>query len=313
MELNKFDRVISMLVILQSRRTVTAAELAEKFDVSLRTIYRDIKTLSTAGVPIIGEAGMGYSLVRGYRLPPVMLNEGEAMSLLTAQKFISRIGDRGMAMHFNSALSKIRAVLRSQQKDMLEVLDDSILPMLTSEYKNQDYLELIFRAITNAKVIKIAYQKPSDENAVVRDAEPMGCYFHFDNWYLIAYCRLKKAYRTFRVSRIQRLEIQQESFQDLHPSLEEYLNQEAKRRKRELVSVRFQKSVLDYTNSGKKYFGCIQEELHEDYADLTFLVASLDDFAPWLLSFSDAAEVIGPEELKGKMRAQAERLYRHYQ
>src|SRR3982750_4566070 len=115
--MNRIDRLAAILLQLQSRRVVKARELAEKFSLSLRTVYRDVKALEEAGVPIIGEAGTGYSLMEGYKLPPVMFNQEEATALLTASKLVQSKTDAGIFKHYASALDKIKAVLRHSEKD----------------------------------------------------------------------------------------------------------------------------------------------------------------------------------------------------
>ena len=121
--MNKFDRVISTLVLLQTKKIMKASTISERFDISLRTVYRDINTLKTAGIPIIGDPGIGYSIMDGYRLPPIMFTEAEVASLLTAEKFIGKITDKDTQVYYSSAMTKIKAILRSSEKQSLAVLD----------------------------------------------------------------------------------------------------------------------------------------------------------------------------------------------
>ncbi len=124
--MNRFDRVTAILIQLQAKRVVSGPALAEQFGVSLRTVYRDLRTLEEAGVPLIGAHGVGYSLVEGYRLPPVMFTREEATALLTAEKLASQLTDAPTARLSGAAMDKLRAVLRRADRDYLETLDPHI-------------------------------------------------------------------------------------------------------------------------------------------------------------------------------------------
>src|SRR6201996_6816485 len=124
--MNRIDRISAILIQLQSRRVVKAQDIADRFEISLRTVYRDIRTLEEAGIPIIGEAGVGYSLMDGYRLPPVMFTKEEATAFLTAEKFVEKLTDTSTRASHRSAMDKIRAILKTTEKDLLEDMDGNI-------------------------------------------------------------------------------------------------------------------------------------------------------------------------------------------
>jgi predicted DNA-binding transcriptional regulator YafY len=114
--MNRIDRISAILIQLQTRRVVKASDIAARFNISLRTVYRDVRSLEEAGVPIIGEAGVGYSLVDGYRLPPIMFTREEATAFLTAEKFVEKMTDASTAAQHKSAMYKIRAILKLPKK-----------------------------------------------------------------------------------------------------------------------------------------------------------------------------------------------------
>src|SRR5215210_7447960 len=124
--MNRVERLAAILIQLQSRRIVKAQDIGDRFSISLRTVYRDIHALLEAGVPVIGEAGIGYRLMEGYKLPPVMFNEDEASALLTAAKLMQSMSDESSSKNYTLALDKIKAVLRGAEKDHLEEIDNHI-------------------------------------------------------------------------------------------------------------------------------------------------------------------------------------------
>lgn len=122
----RLSRLTALLTQLQSGRIVTATEMAEKHKVSVRTIYRDIRTLEMSGVPIITEEGKGYSLLEGYKLPPVMFTKNEANALITAEQIVNQNKDQSLIDNYNSAILKIKSVLKYTQKDKAELLTERI-------------------------------------------------------------------------------------------------------------------------------------------------------------------------------------------
>ena len=140
---------------------VKAQQIADKFSISLRTVYRDVHALQEAGVPVIGEAGIGYSLMEGYKLPPVMFNADEASALLTAAKLMQSKTDANSSKHYASALDKIKAVLRLAEKDHIEEIDEHIAvvphPAIMYETPDDLHLQSILKAIANNIVVEIIY------------------------------------------------------------------------------------------------------------------------------------------------------------
>src|SRR6201994_1288718 len=124
--MNRIDRLHAILTHLQSKKKVTAQEMADRFNISLRTVYRDVKALDESGVPVIGEAGSGYTIMEGYRLPPVMFTQEEASALLLGAKLAEQFTDGSVKRHFNAALFKIKAVLRTDDKEYVDSLTDSV-------------------------------------------------------------------------------------------------------------------------------------------------------------------------------------------
>src|ERR1700733_13653464 len=159
--MNRIDRISAILIQLQSKKIVKAQDIAERFNISLRTVYRDVKTLEEAGIPIIGEAGVGYSIMEGYRLPPVMFTKEEATAFLTAEKLIEKFTDTSTEEGYKSAMYKVRAVLRSTEKDLLENIDDHIEVLKSrgqrNAKQNTNPLQTILKSISSKNVLFINY------------------------------------------------------------------------------------------------------------------------------------------------------------
>ena len=313
--MNRFDRVITILVLLQTKKVITSTTIAERFEISLRTVYRDIKTLKNAGIPIIGDPGVGYSIVDGYRLPPIMFNEGESAALLTAEKFIGKLTEKNTQAYYSSALMKIKAILRSSEKQSLSVLDDSIMISQSKGWENKTYLQDIFKSIASKLVLHIQYKK-ADGTSSERKLEPIGCYHQFNNWYLIAYCRLQKDYRTFKQNRISQLDVLEEQFDTEHISLQKYIDNQSEAWKQEnqflQFEIAFTQSIVKFAERRKYYFGFIEQSVKNNMVHIKFQNSSLEIMARWLLQFGDQATVIAPQELKDRIKTISTELYKHY-
>jgi predicted DNA-binding transcriptional regulator YafY len=196
---NRIDRVTAILIQLQSKRVVKAQEIADRFTISLRTVYRDIKTLEEAGIPVIGEAGIGYSIMEGYRLPPVMFTREEATAFLTAEKLVEKLTDASTREMYQAAMFKIKSVLRLTERDHLENMEQHIEVLdnpYFSKHKNETaYLQNILKAVSEKSVINIDYFAEHSQEKSNRNIEPIGIFFMGRYWYLIAWCTLRKDYR----------------------------------------------------------------------------------------------------------------------
>ncbi|MFT4534987.1 MAG: putative DNA-binding transcriptional regulator YafY [Saprospiraceae bacterium] len=313
--MNKFDRVISTLVLLQTKKVVKAAAIFERFGISLRTVYRDINTLRTAGIPIVGDTGIGYSIMEGYRLSPIMFNEGEAASLLTAEKFIGKMTDQDTQAYYSSALMKIKAILRSSEKQPLAVLDNSIAISDYNNKENKTYLQDLFKSIATKNVLYIHYQK-EDGSTSNRKLEPIGCYYQFNNWYLVAFCQLQNDYRIFMINRIVTLQRLDQHFDTEHISLQNYIesqNEDWKAQHQfQTIEIAFKHDFVKFAESRKFYFGFVEQTIVKDAVHMKFQNSSLEIIARWLLQFGDQATVLAPAELKDRVKILATQLFRHY-
>jgi predicted DNA-binding transcriptional regulator YafY len=304
--MNRIDRISAILIQLQSRRVVKAADIAERFNISLRTVYRDVRTLEEAGIPLIGEAGVGYSIMDGYRLPPVMFTREEATAFLTAEKFVEKLTDSTTMKHHQSAMYKVRAILKTAEKDALEDLDGSIEVLKSHSQKratgNTDHIQTILDSIVQKKLLSIDYFAGHSQEFTKRDVEPVGIFYLDSFWHLIAYCRLRNDYRDFRIDRISKLIITDTIYNNSrHPTLKAYIAQTAKEKQLETVIIKVDKEIAHYLEHQKYYSGFISEKTIGNKIEMTFLTTSIEGFARWFMMFGDHAEIISPDHLKEKI------------
>lgn len=219
----RFDRIVAILIQLQSKRIVKAQELADRFQVSLRTIYRDVRTLEASGVPIVSEAGIGYSIMEGYRLPPVMFTREEAGSFVAAEKLMQKFVDKSLGNYHESAMFKIKSVLRGREKDWISALESQIVVDPSQQLFNKnlpDALEILFESIAEKKQVFLKYQSLDSEYPSERHIEPIGLFHENGFWYMLGYCHLRNDYRQFRTDRMLGIKRTQTPFNLEHGSLE---------------------------------------------------------------------------------------------
>lgn len=218
--MNRIDRLFAIQTHLQSRRYVTAEQLAEKFQISVRTVYRDIKALCESGIPVTFEPAKGYCIVRGYFLPPVSFTTEEASALLLMEGATRVFADKSIQKLYGGALTKIRAVLRPGQLDGIEKLSESMgVQLPPCQIADYEYLASLQTAIAEQHIIEITYVN-KEGAASSRRLEPIGLQFYAFAWHLMAWCHKRMEYRDFRVSRIQSMRDTGQPFtKENHPSL----------------------------------------------------------------------------------------------
>lgn len=302
--MNRIDRVSAILIQLQSKKFVTAEEIAARFEISKRTAYRDLKALEEAGVPVGAEPGKGYFLIDGYHLPPVMFTTSEASSLLTAEKIVEKIADKSVTDQYKSAMYKIKAVLPEKEKHYLDKLDTNIeilhyAPKVSPEAPNNYILE-VQQALVNKKVLKIDYRAGYNEE-LVRDrmVEPVGLCFYSMGWHLIGFCRYRNDYRDFRLDRIYKLSTTDETCQPREiKSVKEFFKLMQSSYELEQVTIRFPRTHAKLIQTTRYYYGYIGEEERDDSVDLNFVVNDTDYFIRWLMMYSDVVEIVTPNKFK---------------
>jgi len=210
--MNRLDRLFGLTTLLQARRYTPAEYIAQQFGISVRTVYRDIKALSEQGIPVSFEAGRGYFLVQGFFLPPVTFSTEEANALLLLETLGGTLADQSIRQHVAAALQKVRAVLRPPDQDRLTQLANGFRLHLP-EYQegNMAYLSAMQSAIASRYVLELTYRDKAGHGSQ-RRVEPIGLVFYNFTWHLVGWCQLRRAYREFRVARVQQLTATTQAF-----------------------------------------------------------------------------------------------------
>lgn len=304
--MNRIDRLSAIIIQLQSRKTIRAQDIAERFGVGLRTVYRDIRALEEAGIPLVGEAGVGYSLVEGYRLPPIMFTREEATAFITAEKLVSKLTDAANGLSYSTAMDKVRSVLKNIEKDYLENIDEKIEVIKANrgvpERGQHNPLQTILKAIAELSVMELDYFSYYRQEHTKREIEPVGVFYLDHYWHLIAYCRERNAFRDFRFDRIYGIRAIDKQFVDRHPSLQDYLKEQYKDIKLEEVLVLVDPEASLHLGEQKYYHGYVSERQTADGIEMLFMTMSIEGFARWYMTFADYAIIVQPEILQQRVK-----------
>lgn len=225
--MNRIDRLMGIITLLQAKKYRSLPQLAAHFNISERTVFRDLRAIGEIGVPVFFEPEKGYSVGTGFFLPPVSLTAEEANALSLAEPLIVRFADKSIQKHFASALSKIKMVLGRGQQEKMEQVQAQTAHFVPDHYQHlmpsTDFLIPLQNAVINKTIVQLEYLNNQDVKSQ-RAVEPIGLTFYSLNWHLIAWCHERRDYRDFRISRIQSLKETIRTFQkNDHISLHEYL------------------------------------------------------------------------------------------
>ena len=211
--MRRADRLFQLVQILRNKRLVTARELAERLAVSERTIYRDIQDLSLSGVPVEGEAGVGYHLRYSLDIPPLMFTAAEIEALVVGARMLKAWGGAELGSSAQSVLDKVQAVIPAELHRHLE--ESRLFAMRFGTRQDLEFtLDICRHAIAQHRYLRLDYQR-ADTECSVREVKPLGLYFWGNVWTLTAWCELRHDFRTFRLDRIRWLETLEHTFEDM--------------------------------------------------------------------------------------------------
>lgn len=281
----KIDRQIGILSILLQKEKITAAELAEKFEVSTRTIARDIEDISAAGIPIVAERGFrgGISVMEGFKLDKTLLTSLEVQGIIAGLKGLDSVSGTG----------KYRQLMDKLSPDALRVNDIIIDLSGWEKTAVADKIEFVRTAINNCEKISFTYYSPGGESS--RTIEPYSLIFQWSSWYVWGWCESREDYRMFKLTRLSELRLAEEKFK--RRECPEYSCDKLRHTKGEIeAQVRFDKSVkwriIDE-------FGTEFPDFDGDgSAQITFTWSDVPSFYQYVLSFGDKAEILSPNEYR---------------
>ncbi len=309
--MNKTDRLLAIVLELQGKGRQRAEDLAATFETSKRTIYRDIEALCEAGVPIVSIPGLGYTLMKGYFLPPLSFTTDEATMLLLGSDFMAQNFDANYRAAALSAARKIEGVLPEKLRDEVRYLQNSIRFVSTDIAQRPHEISTLQRlrgAIIAHTTVRFCYytrhSSGGQQTATLRDADPYGLVHVSGAWHLVAYCHLRNDIRNFRLDRIDELALLPQTFQ--RPA--NFTMREGRRGERLLVvRLLFDAETARWVREARSYYMTAEEDTPQGLL-VTLHVRQLSEIFQWLLSWGRHVTVLEPASLREMLRAEAQAM-----
>jgi predicted DNA-binding transcriptional regulator YafY len=298
--MNRIDRLFAILLNLQNKRRLRAQDLATQFEVSKRTIYRDMSALNQMGIPIVALPGEGFELVEGYYLPPLMFTEHEAVALLLGSRLLTQQSAGSLACSADSALAKIKVALPDQVRARSEALTN-IISFITPKAKfdlDNPQLLLIQNAIQEKRVLHLHYRGYKKEDFTQRDVEPHQLFYADGVWYLEAYCRIRKGMRDFRLSRMEKVTPRRETFHKKRTG-------KIQPQPIIVIKIHFAPDAVRWVRE-RQHYGYQGDEQETSHGTvMVYQVNHESEIIPWILGWGTSAEVLSPKELRQSLRETA--------
>lgn len=298
----KIDRLMGILTVLLQNDKSTAPELARRFEVSRRTILRDIDTLAMAGIPIVATRGGdgGISVMNGYKINKSILTSDELQNLMTALKGLDSVSRQS---NFESLISKLAP------QNAVVSLPDSIVIDLSSHNKDSlsEKIALLKLAITERRAVRFDYYYPKGEMA--REIEPYFIQFIWSAWYVFGWCRLREDFRRFKLNRLWNLSLYDNHF-PIRTVSSDKANGGYPYPEPYNIKILFDKSVR-FRLIEEYGLNCYSET--ESGLCLSLGYTNKDYILSWILSFGDKAEVLEPVETRNEFEHLAKNIYDRYQ
>lgn len=294
--MNRVDRLIAYLVMFQSRELLRAQDLADRFEISVRTVYRDMDALSQAGVPVYGVGGEGYRLMEGYYLPPITFSPEEAQALALSLSMFLGFSTEGKTRESAEAvLEKIRSILPKRQKREFEalqaILEFMAFTQLQLDFDNRQLIDFQ-RAIHERNLMRIVYHSLANDEKTERIVEPLSLLMLNRTWLLTAYCRLRKSVRNFNLDRIDHYSVLAQTFTPQEIPAREFREQNLE------ILVTFDHEVVRWVRE-RQHFSFVEEGIsNNDGVVMKYLVSEWTSISAWLLGWGANMQIVSPQELR---------------
>ncbi|MGH2480245.1 MAG: helix-turn-helix transcriptional regulator [Ktedonobacteraceae bacterium] len=314
--MNKTDRMLAIVLELQGKGRQRAEDLADTFETSKRTIYRDIQALCEAGVPLISTPGHGYTLMQGYFLPPLSFTTEEATMLLLGSDYMAQNFDAQYRQAAQSASRKIEGVLPERLRGDVQYLQQSIhfvAPETPGSMVERESLQKLRRAILERVSVRFHYHTryvQSDQSSRnTREADPYGLVYFANAWHLVAYCHLRQDRRNFRLERMEDLELLSQTFQ--RPADLQMHRPDPETARNIVVRALFDQEVARWVREARPY-STISVEDTTDGLLLTCMLRQESEIRQWLLSWGSHVRVLEPASLRQWLLLEAEMMLRNH-
>ncbi|MHB8600573.1 MAG: helix-turn-helix transcriptional regulator [Ktedonobacteraceae bacterium] len=314
--MNRTDRLLAIVLELQGKGKQRAEDLAETFETSKRTIYRDIQALGEAGVPLVSIPGRGYSLMKGYFLPPLSFTTDEATMLLLGSDFMAQNFDAQYRAAAQSASRKIAGVLPEKLRDDVNSLQQSIRFVsagMVDGTPESYMLQQLRRAIIEHTTVRFHYHTrytsdgKSGENT--RDADPYGLAYVRNTWNMMGYCHMRKDIRNFRLDRMEQVKLLPKTFQ--RPP--DFKMQVRPLNERGAITVKalFDSEVARWVHEARSYYTVAEEDTPEGLL-VTLKIRRESEILQWLLSWGRHVHILEPESLRQRLVQEAQGMMENH-
>ncbi len=298
--MNRIDRLLAIVLELQARDRITAEQLASIFEISKRTVYRDIKALNETGVPIVSAPGQGYWLMEGYFLPPISFSANETTMLILGANYMQENFDEQYKEAAISAIRKIEAVLKPELQTEVQYLSENIRFFSTrGSSQSNTILAKVRRAIIEHKSVAFNYVKRYGKDKgepIYRTVNPHSLFSLNNIWMLHAFCQLRNDFRLFRLDRIADVKVLEAYFK----RLDNYILEERREHLPIEIRLLFKKEMARWVKESASYFITDWQDLDDEFL-LILRVRNIEEIMHWVLAWGSGVIVLEPKELKDEL------------